>query len=144
MEISFVHEKYSTWSFCGDVSQAPVAEWVCHLAGIRGVMSSTLGTSPAGGMVAIDKRCIVWGCLWLWQLKDPLGSITKSRALHPCPGCISWPDIMITVCERAIKPNSINQSNVHICLIRFSRDNNDPIGLIYNIKQEPSLYIFKI
>ena len=52
---------------------------------------------------------VVWDCLWFWQLKDPLGLTKKSRALCPSPEFLPWPDIGINVCERVIKPNSINQ-----------------------------------
>ena len=92
------------------ISWAPVAEWVSHSAGTQEVGSSTPGPSPPGGMVATEKWCVVWGCLWPWQLKNSLGSIEKGRALCPGPRFLSRPDITINVCERSIKLNSINQS----------------------------------
>ena len=79
-------------------------EWVCHLTSTQVVVSSTPGSGPADGMVSIEKWCVEWGCLWLWQVKDPLGSIMKSRAFCPSPGYLPQPDIAINVCE----PDSIN------------------------------------
>ena len=72
------------------------------------ILCSTSGPGPAGGTLAIEKCYVAWGCLWFWQLKDPLGSIEKNRALHPCPGFLSWSNIAINVCEVAVKSDSIN------------------------------------
>ena len=38
-------------------------------------------------------------------------SIEKSWALCPSPGFLSQPDLAINVCERAVKPDLINQSS---------------------------------
>ena len=62
-----------------------------------------------GGSVAIQMWRVVWDCLWLWELNDPLGPIEKSRALCPSPGFLPGPDIAINACETAIKPDSISQ-----------------------------------
>ena len=42
-------------------------------------------------------------------IKDPLRSIEKGKSLCPGPGFLPRPDIPIHVCEKAIKPDSIDQ-----------------------------------
>ena len=42
--------------------------------------------------------------------RRPLGLIKNSRALYPCAGFLSYTNVTINVCERAIKPDSVNQS----------------------------------
>ena len=86
-----------------------MAKSVSHMADTREVVSSTSGPSPAIGMVTIEKWSVVWECLWLWQMNGPLRAIEKSRALCSSPEFLSQPDITINVCEKAIKPYSINQ-----------------------------------
>ena len=70
---------------------------------------------------------VVWGCLWLWQLKDPLGSIEKSRALCPGPRFLPRPDIALIVCERVAKPDSMEfcyhvYSSAIISMYKFNGD----------------------
>ena len=48
---------------------------------------------------------VLWSCLCLWQLKDPLGLIEKSRALSPGPRFLFWSDITIYVSEMVIEPD---------------------------------------
>ena len=38
-----------------------------------------------------------------------LGPVEKSRELRPSPEFLPWPNIVINVCERAVKPNSVNR-----------------------------------
>ena len=61
----------------------------------------------------------MWDCLWFWQLKDPLGLIMKSRSLCPCPRFLPQPYITINVCERAVKPDSTNQSIDIVLLYKY-------------------------
>ena len=70
--------------------------------------NTTPGPGPAGGTGTIEMWCVVWGCMFLWQLKDPFISIKKAL----CPGhrFLSQPNIATNACERAIIPDSINQS----------------------------------
>ena len=51
----------------------------------------------------------MYGSLWFWQLKDPLGPLEKSKAFCPRPWFLPAPDIAINVWDRAVKPDSINQ-----------------------------------
>ena len=55
--------------------------------------------TPAGGSVAIEMLSVVWDCLWFWYLKDPLGTIKKSRALCLSPGFLPRPNITVNVCS---------------------------------------------
>ena len=41
--------------------------------------------------------------------ESPLRLIEVIRALRPHPGLLSWPNIVINVCERAVIPDSINK-----------------------------------
>ena len=84
-----------------------MAEWVCHLPGTQEVVRSTPRSSPVGGTVAIKKVVRCMGLSVALATEDPLGSIKKNRALCSGPGFLSQPNITISVCERAVKPDSI-------------------------------------